>query len=578
MNEIKKQVTRAHRRILLGNFLTVACWSLFAGLLIATVAMAIPKVWHLGFLGTPEAAQAWNYGWVGGGLAAGLLVAIVWVLLGRQSHLSTAVEVDQRFKLKERLSSALSLTDRELESEAGQALVQDAQKRAETLDVREQFRWHPTWKALLPLAPVVLLLSLMFIPNASAMASPAPTANDVENQSQVAVEEARKKLKKKLEEMQAKGLKDSKLDIDALTKKIDNLSTEPTKEKRDALVKLNDIKKQLDERRKELGDSQSIKDQLQKMKEVSQGPAKKLTDALSEGEFDEAQKAIKDLVEKLKKGELNQIEQKKLAKDLQAMADQLKKMAEANEKKKAELQKKIDEAAQNGDMQKAAKLQQKLDQLKQQDKQMETMKKMAQNLKECAECMNPGQGKQGQGKQGEGKQGQGKQGEGKQGESPSEQGGQNAQAKMQDAAQSLEDLAEQLQKMQQEMDQLQDLEEMMEEIEAAKNQCQGQPGQPGQPKWQDWAQGKGPGGGKRDRQEEDTGTYKSRVKGKLQKGETVVTGNADGDNISGKTASQARELVEASLNKKSDPLENQKLPRSQREHVQQYFNKLRTGK
>ena len=68
------------------------------------------------------------------------------------------------------------------------------------------------------------------------------------------------------------------------------------------------------------------------------------------------------------------------------------------------------------------------------------------------------------------------------------------------------------------------------------------------------------------------------MNGQLQKGETVVTGNADGDNISGKTASQARELVEASLNKKSDPLENQKLPRSQREHVQQYFNKLRTGK
>ena len=128
------------------------------------------------------------------------------------------------------------------------------------------------------------------------------------------------------------------------------------------------------------------------------------------------------------------------------------------------------------------------------------------------------------------------------------------------------------------MDQLQDLEEMMEEVEAAKNQCQGGANEQGKPKWQDWAGGKGRGGGKRDRQEEDTGTYKSRVKGKLQQGETVVTGNADGDNISGKTASQTRDLVEASLNKKSDPLENQKLPRTQREHVQQYFNKLRTGK
>lgn len=565
MNEIKKQVNRAHRRIIFGDFVAIVCWSLFVGLLLAVTALAVPKIWHLDFLDSAAAFQTWNYAWVTGGLLGGILFAIIWTVFGKQSHLSTAVEVDQRFKLKERLSSALSLTQQELESEAGQALLQDAQRRAETLDVREQFRWNPTWKALLPLAPIILLLGLMFIPNATAIANPSASAGtDVENKSQVVVEEARKKLKKKLEEMESKGLKDSKLDVAALAKKIDNLSSEPNDEKREALVKLNDIKKQLDERREELGDSQSIKDQLQKMKEVSQGPAKKLTDALSEGQFDEAQKAIKELVEKLKNGKMSKVEQQKLVKDLQAMADQLDKLAEANEQKKQDLQKKIDEAAQNGDMQKAAQLQQKLDQLKQQDKQMKKMQKMSQKLKECAECMQPGQGQKKNGQQ--------------PGKNPSEGSDQNAQAKMQEAAQSLEDLGEQLEKMQQEMDQLQDLEEMMEDIEAAKNQCQGVEGPKGKPKWQDWAGGKGPGGGKRDRQEEDTGSYKSRVKGKLQKGETVVTGNADGDNISGKTASQARELVEASLNKKSDPLENQKLPRSQREHVQQYFNKLRTGK
>lgn len=567
MNEIKKQVNRAHRRIIFGRFVAIVYWSLFVGLLLAVTALAVPKIWHLDFLDSATSLQTWNYAWVAGGLLGGILFAIIWTVFGKQSHLSTAVEVDQRFKLKERLSSALSLTQQELESEAGQALVQDAQRRAETLDVREQFRWNPTWKVLLPLAPIILLLGLMFIPNATAIANPnASSGADAEKKSQVAVEEARKKLKKKLEEMESKGLKDSKLDIEALAKKIDNLSSEPNDEKRDALVKLNDIKKQLDERRKELGDSQSIKDQLQKMKEVSQGPAKKLTDALSEGQFDEAQKAIKELVEKLKNGEMSKIEQQKLVKDLQAMADQLDKLAEANEQKKQELQKKIDEAAQKGDMQKAAQLQQKLDQLKQQDQQMKKMQKMSQKLKECAECMKPGQGQKKSGQQ----QGQ-----------PGKESNQAAQAKMQEAAQSLEDLGEQIEKMQQEMDQLQDLEEMMEEVDAAKNQCQGgdKQGKQGEkPKWQDWAGGKGPGGGKRDRQEEDTGSYKSRVKGKLQKGETVVTGNADGDNISGKTTSQARELVEASLNKKSDPLENQKLPRSQREHVQQYFNKLRTGK
>ena len=578
MNEIKRQVSRAHRRIILGEFITLACWSLFAGLLFSAIALTVPKLWHLDFLDSSSATQTWNYAWIAGGLLGGFLFAVIGVLVRRPSHLSTAVEVDQRFNLKERLSSVLALNDRELESEVGQALLQDAQSRAETLDVRDKFKLAPTWKVLLPLIPLFLLFGLMFIPNATVLAeSTVSSTPEVKKESRIAVEEAQEKLKKKLEEMEAKGLKDSKLDIAALAKKIDNLSNDPTDEKRDALVKLNDIKKQLDERREELGNSQAIKDQLQKMKDVSQGPAKTLADAMSEGKFDEAKKAIKDLVEKLKKGELNKIEQQKLAKDLKAMADQIEKLAQANEEKKQELQEKIDEAAKNGDLQKAAQLQQKLDQLKKQDQQIQQMQKMGQKLKECAECMQPGQGKQGQ-QPGQGKQGQ-QSGQGEKGQNPTEGAKQGSRAQqMKEAAQSLEDLAQQLEQMQQEMQQLQDLDEMMEEVEAAKNQCQGEGGQEGKPKWQDWAKGSGAGGGKRDREEGDTGGYKSRVKGKLQKGETVVTGNADGDNIKGRTATQARELVEASLNKKSDPLENQKLPRSQREHVQQYFNKLRTGK
>ena len=206
MNEIKKQVNRAHRRIVFGHFVAIVCWSLFVGLLLAATALAVPKIWHLDFLDSATAFQTWSYAWITGGLLGGILFAVVWTIFGKPSHLSTAVEVDQRFKLKERLSSALSLTEHDLESEAGQALLHDAQKRAETLDVREQFRWQPTWKALLPLAPVILLLGLMFIPNATAIASPeATSATNAEKKSQIAVEEAKKNLKKKLEEMESKG-------------------------------------------------------------------------------------------------------------------------------------------------------------------------------------------------------------------------------------------------------------------------------------------------------------------------------------------------------------------------------------
>ena len=68
---------------------------------------------------------------------------------------------------------------------------------------------------------------------------------------------------------------------------------------------------------------------------------------------------------------------------------------------------------------------------------------------------------------------------------------------------------------------------------------------------------------------------KSRVKGKLTQGETVVTGNADCVNITGSSVREARELVQSSMPKESDPLENQKFPKAQREHAQQYFESLR---
>ena len=73
----------------------------------------------------------------------------------------------------------------------------------------------------------------------------------------------------------------------------------------------------------------------------------------------------------------------------------------------------------------------------------------------------------------------------------------------------------------------------------------------------------------------DTGTFKSKVKGKLQAGQTVVTGTADGKNLVGRSLSETRDLIEASISKESDPLENQKMSRIQREHAQQYFKSLR---
>ena len=562
MNEINKQVARAKRRLMTGQFFRVLTWSMFAGLLLATIGMLIPKIWHLAILENQRNQEIWTYSWIAGGLILALLVSTVLTWLNRRSTLDVAVEVDRRFNLKERLSSALALTPTDAESNVGQALVEDAVSRAETIDVRDQFQFQPTWRALLPAIPIVLLAILLFVPNAMEKEVAATEPDKVDRkQVELAIKEFKKKVEEKRNELTAKGLDDADKNLTSLEKKVDQLLDDKNSDKKNTLVKLNDIKKQIEDRQKELGGKEELEESLNKLKDVSSGPAKQIADAMSKGDMQEAQKAIKDLVDKLKEGKLNEIEKKQLAKDLEAMAKQLQEIAKKHEQEKQELQDQLKKALENGDLDKAAELQQKLDQKQQQEKQMQKMEKMAENLQKCADCMKPGAN--GQPKQGQ--QGQ---------QQPNQNGEQQAQA-MKEAAESLEDLAQQLEQMQQdmqEMDALQDLEKIAGECKGCMNGDE--PGDD-EPKMQDWAKGGGRGHGKRDLEEEETRGFKARVKGKLQQGETVVTGNADGVNITGRSASEARELVQASMSIESDPLENQKLPKAQREHAQQYFESLR---
>ena len=565
MNEIRQQIASAKLRLNEGRFFSTLGWSMFAGLLLAAIAILIPKIWHLGFLKTGEHHQTWVYSWVLGGAVLALLFSAMITWLLRPTGLEAAVEVDKRFGLKERLSSALSLSESERESSAGQALISDAAHQAETIDVRDQFPLQPSARALLPLIPIAIVAVLLFVPNATEKVAMATEPEQTpRKQIEVAIKEFKKKAEEKKKNRLAKGLKDADPELKSLEKKFDELLKDKNEDRKNTFVKLNDIKKQIADRKKELGDGQQLRENLNKLKDVSTGPAKKLSDAMSKGDLKEAKKAIEELANKLKEGKMSDAEQKQLAKDLNMMAKELQKIAQKHEQAKQKLQDQLQKALDEGDLDKAAQLQQKLDQKQQQDQQMKKMQKMAQKLQKCANCMKPGDGN------GQPKQGQ-------QNQSQPNQNGNNPSQAIKEAGDSLEDLKEQIEQMQQELEEMDDLEDMEDLAQQCKNCMNGgdAPNENGKPQWQDWAQGAGNGAGKRDMQEDPTGGFKSRVKGKLMKGETVITGNADGENITGRSVSETRELVKSSMSKESDPIENQRLPKSQREHAQQYFELLR---
>ena len=561
MDEINRKIQTARRRVMWNHFLRVITWTLLATLILIAIGIAIPKIWHLSFLDEAEAANFWMAAWVIGGSILGLFLAAGLTIVKRQSLLNVAVEVDRRFGLKSRLSSTLAMSPDDQASVAGAALTQDAAHQADLIDVRDQFKIETPWQLCLPLIAGLLVFGLLFVPNAEGeiAGENASVKKDADERDKVvtAVDQLKKKIRTK---RTSTGLKDAELNFDAFEKSMDDLGNKNSISKKEALVKLNDLKKQIEQQQNKLGSSKDLREALNKLKDVGNGPAQKLGEAMKSGDMAAAKKAIEDLAKRLKDGKLTKAEKERLKNDLEQMAKQMKAIADAQQQKKDELKKQIAEAKAKGDLDKAAQLQEKLEQAQKQDAAAQKMAQMAKKLGQCAKCM---------GKKAGGEKAGGQKGE--QGQSPEE-----AQAEMKDAAQQMEDLAKQIEEMQGEMEELEDMEDLQDAIEEAKAEMNGQGGDgdgdvPGD------GMGDGRGFGNRPKEENDTGNFKSRVRGKLQKGRIVATGTADGENLTGRTASETREIIEAEMSSRKEAVENQLLPKSQREHTKQYFQRVLDG-
>ena len=166
-------------------------------------------------------------------LAAGLTIA------RRQSLLNVAVEVDQRFGLKSRLSSTLAMSADDHGTDAGAALADDAAKEASRIDVRDEFKIETPWQLCLPLLAALLVFGLLFVPNATseaASAKPEVSKSDDREKVKTAVEQLKKKIREK---RVSTGLKDADLDFDKFEISLDEVEKDKSVSKKQALVKLN---------------------------------------------------------------------------------------------------------------------------------------------------------------------------------------------------------------------------------------------------------------------------------------------------------------------------------------------------
>ena len=159
MDKLRLQVRRAYWRLYWMRLLRSLTWTLLATLGLALVAVVISKLWPVGIAG-----DTWLASWLGGAILAGSGLGCLWAYVTRQNELEAAIEIDLRYGLKERVSSAMTLSPEDLQTEVGKALVEDARHRVERIDVRERFRPERTWHPLLPLATAALtfLIAVLF--------------------------------------------------------------------------------------------------------------------------------------------------------------------------------------------------------------------------------------------------------------------------------------------------------------------------------------------------------------------------------------------------------------------------------
>lgn len=549
MDTLLHQVQAARRRLVTEQFVRRAVWCLFAALVVAAVAIAVPKI--VAIDGLPE---QWAQAWLIGAGVVGLLAAGVWTLLSSRTDLDAAMEIDNRFGLRERIASSLSLPEEVQETEAGQALVNDAVHSISRVDIGDQFRVRATRAAWLPLAPALIAVGLMlFVGNREAASKPEPGLTPQQQKEAVkkSMEDLRKKIAKKQEEAEKKGLKDATgllKKIEAGTKELEN--NKDLADRKKSTIKLNELSKQLAERRQQLGDKSALKKQLEMMKDLGAGPAEKAAKALKQGDWKKAITEINKLKDKIAKGELTTEEKKQLANQLDKMQKKLQAAADAHKKKMDDLKKQIQQQRQQGNQQQANQLQQQLNKMQQNQPQMNQLQKMAQQMKKCQQAMQQGD--------------------------------------QQQAQQAMQQMADQLQQMQQMDAEMEMLDGAMEQIEMAKQQmgcqqcqgmgcegCQGMGFGQGQGDKPGMGMGKGRGMGPRPDEKNPTNMRDTRVKHDPKRGASVIVGEVEGPNIKGEVMQSLKEELATGVEQEADALSEQRLPRSHRDHAKEYLSKIR---
>jgi hypothetical protein len=347
-------------------------------------AIVLTALWYVvqPFTGIPLA-------WTGavaifGGLALVMTVALSFIRLPSRVH--SSLSLDEAFGLRERVTTAVTLSEVQRASPAGIALLEDTRKRIASVDVPARFPItlpRTTW--FVPLAATALAVLIIFYnpirTPAAIGAKPGDQAKKKEEIKPINTEEIKQQIaerRKRKTDLHSEMFDQLETDLDKLLEKVDKAETDA--EKQVALQDLSKLAAEMAQRQKELGKLASLQQQLRSnsdLKDSKEGPAKDLQEALSKGNLEDAKKQLEKLAQALKDGKMSDEDKKKLSEQLKDLQQKLSEMAELKKRRDNIAKSNLDPETKKKELEKLDKQAQKL----------QEAAKLAQQLSQCQQCL-----------------------------------------------------------------------------------------------------------------------------------------------------------------------------------------------
>lgn len=550
LSPLEAKIRQARRRLVLQSFI-------HRGIAFVCVAMAIGLGWFLLqplviVDASPTLRWALLFGLVGGSLG----IATILTYRRRPSKLDAALELDQKFQLRERLTTALNLDEHTRHTEIGQALIDDANIKAGTLTVGKHFPVGLSKRAWwIPAQAMALLLIVwLYNPNLSSSTADAGEADPELVQGKKPEEFAKKAnpdkppiRKPPQRKNKSEALKDLEKELDKFygetkTKDEEN-KAEQARAKAEQIASAEEkLKKFVSEQTEKFN---NLQEQLSKLntseagENKPEGFDKDFRDALSKGDLNKAKEEIEGLKKKAKEKGLSEEEQKKLDDQLKSLADKLEQVAK-NEKEQKKLEKLIEQAKKEG--RDAEALERELKRLQDEASKHKELENLAKTLGQCKKCL-----------------------EQKDFDGLSDQLG--------ELSKQLDDLQDQLEDLTDAEEHLQNLKQLRDGLcKECDGECDGEYNREGNGK----EKGKAVASGNRaENPDAQSNSEEARQRGLFDaRGRKTYGGSVDGPAFKKKTSVEMSGEIQEAVQEAAEAMEVQRLRKSDQQAVKEYFERL----